>query len=243
MFNLTDTSYPPYSKGSWKTANNGIVGSDLLSLVRVIRGGSDLDALESVAGVIGIDFTTRNTSQVEKWEGYSFIRYPHAYPNGGRPSIVISMLGTANRRYCFHNANGCPSLFLLEWEMAGGPLRLFLTLQQDDHHHHGGNRWEFIAPPSIYRIYNKHLIKAYDGKEIHIHDDIRNADDSNTYQTVGTWAGDPSFAFKLTWTFLKGRVVKYLFNPQNQDSFRIGAYLLQIFQEMGTELQLYEYYK
>lgn len=241
IFHLTDAPYPQYNKGDWITTDNRFAGQDLSSLVRTVRGGSDLDAIEFIAGVIGVDFTKTNVPQIEKWEGHSFIRYPHAYPNGGLSSMVMNMLGAPNGRYCFYSTNGHPSFFLLEWEAAGEPLRLFLTLQQDDHH--VGNRWEFIAPPVDDKIYNNHLIKAYEDLEVHIHDDIRNADDSNTPQTVGTWAGDPSFAFKLTWAFLKGRVVKYLFNPQNKDSFKIGAYLLQIFQDMGIELGFCEYYK
>lgn len=239
----------------WTTTDGSFVGYDIVSFVRTILGGTDLDAIEYIAENLNLDFKNKNVPQIKELDGYCFVRHSQTYPGMGiyqspyiegiyfnSPVFDLLNLHEPLRKYCFCNEYGHPSFFLLEWEMEDGRLHLFLTLQQPNHPH-GVNVWEPIAPPIEYRIYNKHLIDAYKEREIHIHDDISNADASNTSQTIGTWAGDLSFAFDLDWSFLKGRVVKYLFNPQNPDSFEIGAKLLQIFKAMGTALELYQYYK
>ena len=241
VFNLEDTPYPPYRKYCWgvRNAPDQIFGEDVFSLARTVRGCSDEKAFEFICDSAEIDFKKKNVLQPEKWEGHSFIRNSHTYSYIELLSPVGELLGRPKFEYPFYNADGHPSFKLLEWEINGHPLLLFLTLQQNDQYVF--NVWEFFAPPIEYRIYNKHLLETYKEREVHIYDNIRNVSDSDASQAIGTWAGDLSFAFELDWSFLKGRKVKYLFDPKRSESFEIGSFLLTKLEAIGTELQLYEY--
>lgn len=230
----------------WSRENGSEYGRCIFSFIKQIKPGIIHNNVVSFAckALVGSDCLKKETQFYQAPSNFIFLPDSKTY-NRSESKLaetilkVIDEVAGERKQYTFKTDEGNLSFKLLKWSYKNQSIELFLTLQKDNQT--GMIACEVIAPPPEYSIYDKHRIEADRTLEVHIHDDISNANDSETPQTIGTWCGDLSFAFHQDWSFLKGRIVKYLFDTQNPDSFEIGSTLRHKFKAMESKLELCEY--
>lgn len=220
---------------SWGANDFSVQGNGCLSLRKQITGDNETKVIEDIAKIFGMKLSNSENTQLDSQENLTWIQYPETYrssPPSHHP--VFGIFGPNPTTYPFYTESGQPSFLLMEWQVENKSFRLFYTLTHDNSIEQ--TYWEFIAPPTEHRVFNKHLVFQLRSSKVWIHDQIGRAYQYSTtdLMSVHTWAGDLPWASKLNWEFLRGRDVSFVFDMNNRDSVEIGAELIQKFKEFAT---------
>jgi len=238
VYCIKDSNLSLHRKGYWRAGNSLDKGIDIFSLVQYVISGSAIDTFVFVAKCLNIKILNKNVTQINRFDGFEFVRYSNAYPVNYNNLLFKPFVGTFIHNYPFINDNGGVSFYLQESCFCGEIVRLFVTLQQN--HDNGIRSWKYISPPCEEdMVFNRYKLQVKDNREVHIHDNIERAYRYKSDKIIDTWSGDMSICIKIDWSFLKGRIVKYVFDEDCSDSFRIGDLLIKKLSEKGVSLKIY----
>ncbi|QJB56532.1 hypothetical protein [Pseudodesulfovibrio sp. zrk46] len=224
-----------YLEHHWWNEKTGASGVGVFSLACHIHQVDRIEAFRWILNGIDIEIESCVVQQASLPENVCYVSTPIPYGSILLPDHPY--LGIPFNEYCFVTENGAPSFFAREWIIDGEKVLLFLTpcLVNGS----GMLEWKYALPPVENMLFNKGRLFNEASLPVDIYDDLglaaRNA--SLPY-AVATWAGEKSFSAAMDWSPLAGRVVNYIFDPNDKAAVEIGAELRGVFQGMGVDLKL-----